>query len=72
MGIDEIKIKKSEFDKVYKSYQILREELVSSDEEIKELIDYFKQTEDYEICEKLKNKLSNGKDEKIRGLQKRK
>jgi hypothetical protein len=60
MKIDEIKIKKSEFDKVYKSYQILREELFSSDEEIKELIDYFKQTEDYEICEKLKNKLSNG------------
>jgi hypothetical protein len=60
MKIDEIKIKKSEFDKVYKSYQILREEIFSSDEEIKELIDYFKQTEDYEICEKLKNKLSNG------------
>lgn len=57
--MEEIKYKKNQFDKVYKSYKILREGLVSSDEEIKELIDYFTQTEDYEICAKLKNKLNN-------------
>jgi len=63
--MEEINYKKNQFDKVYKTYNILREGIVSSDEEIQELIDYFTQTEDYEICEKLKNKLSNGKNEKI-------
>lgn len=63
--MEEIKNRKSEFDSVYKAYQIIREGFIYSDEEIKELIDHFKQTEDYEICEKLKNKLSNGKNEKI-------
>ena len=44
------------FSMVWKSYQVLREGLKVSNEEIDELIEYHKSKEDYEICEKL-NKL---------------
>ena len=43
---------------VWKGYQVLREGLVVSKDEIDELIRYFESTEDYGICDKL-NKLKN-------------
>jgi hypothetical protein len=44
------------FSMVWKSYQVLREGLKVSNDEIDELINYHSSKEDYEICEKL-NKL---------------
>ena len=41
------------FSMVWKSYQVLREGLKVSNDEIDELIEYHKSKEDYEICEKL-------------------
>lgn len=41
------------FSMVWKSYQILRNGLKVSNEEIDELIDYHKSKEEFEICSKL-------------------
>lgn len=41
------------FSMVWKTYQVLRESLKVSKEEIDELIHYHMLQEDYEICEKL-------------------
>lgn len=38
---------------VWKAYQVLREGLEVSKDEIEELIRYFESTEDYGICDKL-------------------
>jgi hypothetical protein len=43
---------------VWKAYQVLREGLEVSKDEIQELIRYFESTEDYGICDKL-NRLKN-------------
>ena len=58
MDIKEIKSSYYDFSMVWKSYQVLREGLVVSKDEIDELIRYFEYTEDYGICDKL-NKLKN-------------
>ncbi|HHX69480.1 MAG TPA: hypothetical protein GX708_15720 [Gallicola sp.] len=54
--MDEFNSSHNNFSMVWKSYQVLREGLKVSSDEIDELINYHKSNEDYEICEKL-NKL---------------
>ena len=53
MDIKEVKSSYDDFSMVWKSYQILREGLEVSKDEIEELVMYY-----YEICDKL-NKLKN-------------
>ena len=55
MDIKEIKSSYYDYSMVWKGYQVLREGLVVSKDEIDELIRYFESTEDYGICDKLKN-----------------
>lgn len=45
------------FSMVWKSYQVLREDLKVSEEEMDELIKYQESKEKFEICEQLKRKL---------------
>lgn len=54
--MDEFNSSHNNFSMVWKTYQVLREGLKVSSDEIDELINYHKSNEDYEICEKL-NKL---------------
>ena len=58
MDIKEIKSSYYDSSMVWKGYQVLREGLEVSKDEIQELIRYFESTEDYGICDKL-NKLKN-------------
>tara|TARA_R110000772_G_scaffold2410_1_gene8321 strand:- start:42079 stop:42255 length:177 start_codon:yes stop_codon:yes gene_type:complete len=51
------KIKMDNFSMVWKSYQVLREDLKVSEEEMDELIKYQESKEKFEICEQLKRKL---------------
>ena len=58
MDIKEYRSSYYNYSMVWKAYQVLREGLEVSKDEIEELIRYFESTEDYEICDKL-NKLKN-------------
>lgn len=54
MSLNQIKKEYDEFSMYLKAYQILREGLKISKEELDELILFFSQIEEYEICERLK------------------
>lgn len=52
----DVEIAYNNFKIIWKSYQVLRDGLKVSNEEIDELIQYYTLMEEYEICDKL-NKL---------------
>lgn len=53
MDIKEIKSSYYDSSMVWKAYQVLRDGLEVSKDEIQELIRYFESIEDYGICDKL-------------------